>query len=77
MDKHKNQVLSSSDPVGASDAVQPPASSSDTEYPKALYSKKLSKPGAPISKLVASAEEEKAAGDDWVPFGELKSEEPE
>ena len=77
MEKHKNQVLSSSDPVGNPDAVQGAAPSQDTEYPKALYSKKQSKPGAPVSKLVASAEEEKAAGDDWVPFGELKTEDAE
>ena len=73
----KNQVLSTSDPVGSPDAVQGPAPSQDVDYPKALYSKKQSKPGVPVSKLVTSAEEEKAAGDDWVPFGELKQEDAE
>lgn len=61
----ENITLTQSNPSAPADALLPDSDTTSTEYPKALYSKN-SKAGALITKLVQSAEEEKAAGDEWV-----------
>ena len=60
----KNVVLTPSTPIADSDERNPGPADTSTDYPKVLYHKD-SKPGALVSKLVASPEEAEALGGEW------------
>src|SRR5262245_58143880 len=66
----KNQVLSGHKTPEPATPTQPETPPSSSDYPKALFHTD-SKPGALVSRVVNSPEEEKELGEGWGPLSAL------